>query len=472
MDVSAKVSDIREYTVHTEYRNKADAKAAVACHAAEQGLVDLLRFRGEPPPSDYIPFWDAQVLGNGDNYIAKRKDRDREFDGEAQDRKRRKGNFRDKESIFDSGDFGSNRRFKLKVEPLSEGALFRKQPPTGPSAYLKNGWKKPRVTGSSDGLSPTNGYAYVSRTVGQDRSEYRNSGTSSEANSPDRSVVQPPTAPRAYFERNLTSAGYTKRSHDNQNVNGQKDLSQNPQFSGSSQNDLAHSRQGTNHYSQSNSYAQVEPPIQPVAPVQAYPDSYVQTTAYPQPPSYLTSPYALPDAYGASYTTYPPSAVYPGSYPPPHSYAAYYAPHPASAPASYTQYTHPPQYLSHYHGHYAAYASHIAQHQTHYAPPPSPQAVMSSPCPIPLSDPPSGHYPSGFISPYSPPYSPHRYSLSPRSPPHSPTTGDYPSYEHIQTHHSQYLHHSHQDGRSKGNTSPTGMPYRHHASQLIIISRS
>jgi hypothetical protein len=434
VDISSKEPDIREYIVDTEYRNKTDAKAAVACLAAERGLIDLLRFRGRPPPSDYTPFWEAQVLGNGDNYISKRKDRDREFDGEAQDRKRRKGNFRDKESTSDSGDFGSNMRFK--VEPVSDGAfLFRKQPPTGPSAHLKNGWKKPRGSGSSNGLSPTNGYAYVSRTVGQDRSEYRNSGTSSSAHSPDRPVVHPPTAPRAYSEMNLTSAGYPKRSHVNQRVNSSNFHSQHPQHSGPSRNGYSYSMPRTNEYSQSNSYAQIEPPTQSVAPVQAYSDSYVQSTAYSQPPSYPTDPYARSDGYVAQYTAYPPSAVglYPSTHPPPqpaHSYAVYYGPHPAPAPAPYTQYAHPPQYPSQYPtGHYATYSSHIQQHQGHYGPPPPPHAVMSPAYPAPIP-PPSGHYSPGYLSPYSPPYSPVRaYSMSPRSPPQSPPGGDYPSYE-------------------------------------------
>lgn len=448
----------------TEYRNKTDAKAAVACHAVECGLVDLLRFRGGPLPSDYTPFWEAQVLGNGDIYIAKRKDRDREFDGEAQDRKRRKGNFRDKESTSDSGDFGSNMRFKVKVEPLSDGAfLFRKQPPTGPSAYLKNGWKKPRVTGSSNGLSPTNGYAYVSRTVGQDRSEYRYSGTSTNPHSPDRSVVHPPTAPRAYSEMNLTSAGYPKRSYVTQRLNSSNFQSQ---HSGTPQNGLAHSRPRTNEYSQSNPYTEAELPTQSATAVQGYSDSYGQTT-YSQPPSYPTDPYARPDAYVAPYTTYPPSAVglYPSPYPPPppaHSYTLYYGPHPAPAPTPYTQYAPPPQYIAAYpNGHYAAYSSHVPQHQAHYAPLHPTQAVISPayPTPISPSNPsfPSGHYSPGYQPPYSPPYSPHHvYSMSP--PPHSPHGGDYSSHSHT-FNDQQQAGQRHQEGNSEGDRSSIGMSF-------------
>jgi len=45
---------IRRYTVPNDYRSKADAKVAVICHAAEQGVVEFVRFQGGTPPDDYI----------------------------------------------------------------------------------------------------------------------------------------------------------------------------------------------------------------------------------------------------------------------------------------------------------------------------------------------------------------------------------------------------------------------------------
>lgn len=48
-------SERREYTVPAEYRSKADAKIAVAYLAAEQGVLDLLRFEGQPIPADHTP---------------------------------------------------------------------------------------------------------------------------------------------------------------------------------------------------------------------------------------------------------------------------------------------------------------------------------------------------------------------------------------------------------------------------------
>lgn len=49
---------MRQYKVESEYRTKADAKVAVACLAAEKGVFELLRFRGESPPADYKYFWE------------------------------------------------------------------------------------------------------------------------------------------------------------------------------------------------------------------------------------------------------------------------------------------------------------------------------------------------------------------------------------------------------------------------------
>ncbi|KAF8064362.1 hypothetical protein FPV67DRAFT_218446 [Lyophyllum atratum] len=46
-----------EYATEPEYRTKADAKLGAAILAAEHGLIELLRFGGEPAPADYKPFW-------------------------------------------------------------------------------------------------------------------------------------------------------------------------------------------------------------------------------------------------------------------------------------------------------------------------------------------------------------------------------------------------------------------------------
>ena len=45
---------VRRYTVPSDYRNKADAKVGVICHAAEHGVVEFVRFRGGTLPDGYV----------------------------------------------------------------------------------------------------------------------------------------------------------------------------------------------------------------------------------------------------------------------------------------------------------------------------------------------------------------------------------------------------------------------------------
>ncbi|KAG6334574.1 hypothetical protein ID866_4511 [Astraeus odoratus] len=54
LSTAAALSQMRRYAVPCEYRSKPDAKAAVITLAAEQGVVEFVRFRGRPPPADYI----------------------------------------------------------------------------------------------------------------------------------------------------------------------------------------------------------------------------------------------------------------------------------------------------------------------------------------------------------------------------------------------------------------------------------
>ncbi|KAF9005117.1 hypothetical protein BDQ17DRAFT_1471311 [Cyathus striatus] len=86
---SSQNSDVREYTVPVEYAHKADAKAAVSCVAVEQGLIELIRFRGGEPPADHIPAWE-HLCGNGEGSFGKRKVIEPEVDPEARDAKKRK----------------------------------------------------------------------------------------------------------------------------------------------------------------------------------------------------------------------------------------------------------------------------------------------------------------------------------------------------------------------------------------------
>ncbi|KAG9312604.1 hypothetical protein JVU11DRAFT_7001 [Chiua virens] len=52
---------VRRYTVPADYRNKADAKVAVICHAAELGAVEFVRFRGGSLPDGYVSLYTLQA---------------------------------------------------------------------------------------------------------------------------------------------------------------------------------------------------------------------------------------------------------------------------------------------------------------------------------------------------------------------------------------------------------------------------
>jgi len=53
LPTTSALPEMRKYEVPCEYRNKADARAAVIAQAAEQGVVEFVRFRGRPPPPGY-----------------------------------------------------------------------------------------------------------------------------------------------------------------------------------------------------------------------------------------------------------------------------------------------------------------------------------------------------------------------------------------------------------------------------------
>lgn len=60
----------RTYATAIEYRNRADAKAAVALLAVEQGVLEFIRFRGKPTPTDYnrdTYDWKQYAPKKGDN---------------------------------------------------------------------------------------------------------------------------------------------------------------------------------------------------------------------------------------------------------------------------------------------------------------------------------------------------------------------------------------------------------------------
>ena len=189
-DISPLASEpnIREYKVEVEYRTKADAKAAVVCLAAEQGLIDLLRFNGAQPPPDYTPFWEAQVNGTGDNYVGKRKDTERDLDGEGRDRKKRRKSNKDSEP-------GEVPDVKVKQDfehPLPSSTVNISSSMTGPSPP-KPIRKKPSKTGPI-GLGSTNTIASATATVSQHRFGNRSGGLDHHHRYPNYPSSQPTTS--------------------------------------------------------------------------------------------------------------------------------------------------------------------------------------------------------------------------------------------------------------------------------------
>jgi len=75
---------VQEYSVGREYRNKVDSKLAAVCIAAEQGVYELLKFRGEAQlPPGYRTFWEIITGKSG-----KRKGPDGDADMEDHERKK------------------------------------------------------------------------------------------------------------------------------------------------------------------------------------------------------------------------------------------------------------------------------------------------------------------------------------------------------------------------------------------------
>ncbi|KAL4062794.1 hypothetical protein V8B97DRAFT_1994013 [Scleroderma yunnanense] len=70
LSTSSTPSEMWKYEAPCEYRNKADARVAVIALAAEQGVVEFVRFRGRPPPAGYSsPF----ILRNYDPDVSRKR---------------------------------------------------------------------------------------------------------------------------------------------------------------------------------------------------------------------------------------------------------------------------------------------------------------------------------------------------------------------------------------------------------------
>jgi hypothetical protein len=147
--------EVKTYTVPAEYRTKTDAKVALACHAAEAGAIEFLRFRGRPAPPRYTPFISTRNQDLSNAKSTKRKD---PFQKDALDFSARK------KAKVDRGE--SDVPLLLTKE---EAALQRprlSQDKAGKNSKRK--WKKPPRSGSN-GLAPVSRPAQTGRPTGQHR---------------------------------------------------------------------------------------------------------------------------------------------------------------------------------------------------------------------------------------------------------------------------------------------------------------
>ncbi|KAI6127086.1 hypothetical protein F5141DRAFT_1085435 [Pisolithus sp. B1] len=90
LSTSATPEQSRKYMAPCEYRNRSDAKAAVIALAAEQGVIEFVRFRGRPPPPGYCSPYKLQNY-DGES-PRKRSEPDSREDGQTRPSKKQKRN--------------------------------------------------------------------------------------------------------------------------------------------------------------------------------------------------------------------------------------------------------------------------------------------------------------------------------------------------------------------------------------------
>jgi len=180
LELSSSPTDIRTYTAPPDFRTKADAKIALACLAAEQGAVEFLRFRGNPPPPDYQTFHATLSSGMAD-ILNKRKGR--EDDG-PQERKKSKMGANEGErhvSFLETKDEATSR---FNVGYTSRPYQSRD---TRPGNH--NGWKNHHGPGSS-------GFGAISRpSQGPPISQIRSGGRPVNNSTLTYGIAGPPLPP-------------------------------------------------------------------------------------------------------------------------------------------------------------------------------------------------------------------------------------------------------------------------------------
>ncbi|TFK68941.1 hypothetical protein BDN72DRAFT_841251 [Pluteus cervinus] len=183
---------VRTIQVPPEYRTKADAKAAVAFLAIKEGIVEFIRFRGNPPSPGYIPF-ELSHLRSDAGSNSKRKGPDGDTSQEIQTLKKRKTGTRPERQ-------GSARGIlSEKIDPSSPSPerpgrkgdnKFYDRPSQDPQ-------KKPHVSTTGDAVSPNNP-GYPGRTGKAPRHVGRNVGYSGGVQMPQSYPHALPHSPSAY----------------------------------------------------------------------------------------------------------------------------------------------------------------------------------------------------------------------------------------------------------------------------------
>ncbi|KAH7886679.1 hypothetical protein F5I97DRAFT_1025287 [Phlebopus sp. FC_14] len=88
LSTSPTAEQVRRYAVPCDYRNKADAKAAAVCQAAEHGVIEFIRFRGGQLPLGYVSPYTLRSYNP--DAVAKRRLEDVEASEEGKSSKKRK----------------------------------------------------------------------------------------------------------------------------------------------------------------------------------------------------------------------------------------------------------------------------------------------------------------------------------------------------------------------------------------------
>ena len=168
---SAGLPMTHEFRVEPEYRTKADAKVAVACLAAEQGMFELLRFGGRPPPAGYRCFW--SLHNEPTTTLPKRKGTG-DDDDTLDNRKNKKRKMELTDSQEAKGDPGGSPTFtcptEIRYSATNDDGKVQKGPRERPCPSGSSGLVPLGIPGKAGGSTGQNQYG--NRRVGNSTAQY------------------------------------------------------------------------------------------------------------------------------------------------------------------------------------------------------------------------------------------------------------------------------------------------------------